>query len=181
MTTISRRAFIGIAAAALAAGSARAASRAGIDAAVARAIAELSLSVTGAAELMERAKGYLVMADVTKAGLLVGGEYGEGTLFVGGAPVEYYSVAAASLGLQAGVQRSHQVLFFLTEAALLSFRTADGWEAGADVELTMPDDGLGLNLNTISANRPVVGFIFGRNGFLAGASLEGAKYSRIVR
>jgi lipid-binding SYLF domain-containing protein len=160
---------------------AHAKSAAEIDRSVGEAIAEMRRSVRGADELMGRAKGYLIMADVTKAGLLIGGEYGEGTLFVGGAPVEYYSVASASFGLQAGVQRSHQALFFMTETALRNFRTADGWQAGADLELAIPDDGFGFNVNTDTANRPVIGFIFGREGLLAGASLEGAKYSRIYR
>lgn len=184
MISLTRRTFVcGLAAAGgfIAGTRARAGSRAEIDANVAVAIRELRARVRGAEELMERAKGYLIMADVKKAGLIVGGEYGEGTLFVGGAPVEYYSVAAASLGLQAGVQRSHQAIFFLTEQALQRFRTADGWQAGADIEITVPDDGIGLNVSTTTANRPVIGFVFGREGLMAGASLAGAKYSRIYR
>lgn len=179
-----RRVLIGAAAGvcgAALAGRAWAASREEIDRKVEAALRELQTSVRGAADLLPRAQGYLILADVTKAGLLLGGEYGEGTLFVGGAPVEYYSVAAASFGLQAGVQRSHQALFFMTEAALRNFRTADGWQAGADIEITVPDDGIGFNVNTDTVNRPVFGFIFGREGLLAGASLEGAKYSRIFR
>jgi len=163
------------------AGLARASSRAKIDRNVDRALRELTQNIRGARELMQRAKGYLILADITKAGFVVGGEYGEGTLFVGGAPVAYYSVASASIGLQAGVQTSNQALFFLTESALREFRTADGWTASADAEIAIYDDGMGLRLDSQIVNRPVVGFVFGREGLLAGASIEGSKYSRIFR
>ncbi len=186
MSSQSRRTFLsgvglGLAAALSAPQLARAADKAEIDAAVARALQELRTTVSGAEDLISRSQGYLIMADVRKAGFVIGGEYGEGTLFVGNAPVDYYSVAAASFGLQAGIQRSHQVLFFLTEPALRQFRTDDGWTAGAEVEVALPDNGIGANVDTVTANRPVIGFIFGREGLLAGASLDGAKYSRIYR
>ncbi|GIX14348.1 MAG: twin-arginine translocation pathway signal sequence domain-containing protein [Paracoccaceae bacterium] len=184
MNAINRRAVLAGAAAFCGIGigrAARAASRAEIDRNVAEAIAQMRARIRGVDELMQRAKGYLIMAGVTKAGFLVGGEYGEGVLFVNGVPVEYYSVAAASIGLQAGVQRSNQALFFMTEDALRAFRTADGWTASADVEIAIVDDGLGLQLDSQTLNRPVIGFVFGREGLLAGASLEGAKYSRIHR
>ncbi|HEU0223220.1 MAG TPA: lipid-binding SYLF domain-containing protein [Paracoccaceae bacterium] len=183
MTALTRRALVAGAGALIGLGlaPARASTKAEIDEAVARAIKEMRATVKGASDLMARARGHLIMADVKKAGFVIGGEYGEGILYVGGAPVDYYSVAAASFGLQAGVQRSHHALFFMTEGALRNFRTADGWQAGADVEIVVPEDGIGLNVNTDTANRPVIGFIFGRQGLMAGASLEGAKYSRIYR
>lgn len=184
MTSISRRAALGGLASAAVLGTglaAQAASRAEIDGNVARALETLKTRIGGSEELLDRAKGYLIMANVTKAGLLVGGEYGEGTLFVGGVPVEYYSVAAASIGLQAGVQRSNQALFFMTEGSLRDFRTADGWTASADAEIAIVDDGIGLRLDSATLNRPVIGFVFGREGLMAGASIEGSKYSRIHR
>ncbi|WP_118132662.1 YSC84-related protein [Oceanicella sp. SM1341] len=183
MTVISRRSLLtgvaGLAACSLPV-AASAYTKAEIDSNVSAALEQLR-KVNGAPDLMSRALGYLVMADVKKAGLLVGGEYGEGTLFVGGAPTDYYSVAAASFGLQAGIQRSNQALFFMTEKALKDFRTADGWTAGADAEITIPDNGVGVNVSTHTQNKPVIGIIFGREGLMAGASLEGAKFSRIYR
>lgn len=50
------------------------------------------------------AKGILVYPDVLKAGLVIGGQYGEGALRVGGKTVGYYNTVAASYGLQAGAQ-----------------------------------------------------------------------------
>ncbi|MEM9049308.1 MAG: YSC84-related protein [Pseudomonadota bacterium] len=184
MTRLTRREVLtGVTAAALSvsAGQAHASSAAKIDVKVDAALNLLRTKIGGSDELLRRAKGYLIMAEVTKAGFVVGGEYGEGRLFVAGAPVGYYSVAAASVGLQLGVQWSHQALFFMTESALRGFRTADGWTASADAEIAIVDDGIGLQLDSQTSNRPVIGFVYGREGLLAGASVAGSKYSRIYR
>ena len=151
-----------------------------IDNRVDQALEELKL-VNGAPGLMERARGVLIMPRVVKGGLIVGGAYGEGALRVDGATVGYYSVAAASFGLQAGVQTTKQALFFMTDAALERFRGADGWEVGVDAEVTVPGNGLNVGVDTTTERSPVIGVVFGQDGFLAGASLEGAKYSPISR
>ena len=95
--------------------------------------------------------------------------------------LEYYSFASASVGFLAGLQTSSHVLFFLTEAALEKFRRTDGWEIGADAEVTFPNAGLVAQINSTTAQSPVIGIVFGQDGFLAGIGLEGGKYSRLVR
>lgn len=152
-----------------------------IDTKVSRSLDQLFAKVPGSQELYNKAKGVLVMPDVTKAGLLVGGSYGEGLLNVNGSTVGYYSVASASFGLQAGVQSTKHAIFFMTTDALEKFRRADGWELGADAEFTVPGDGINANISTTTTQNPVIAIVFGQDGFMAGASLEGAKYSPIVR
>ena len=61
--------------------------------------------VKGGKELLNTAKGVLIMPNIVKAGLGVGGEYGEGALRIGGKTVDYYSIAAGSVGLQIGAQK----------------------------------------------------------------------------
>lgn len=182
---ISRRGLLAAAAlsplAALAPRDAQAASAAEINKDVQRAIATLHRTVPGSQELEGRAKGVLIMPRITKAGVLVGGSYGEGALLINGATTGYFSVAAASFGLQLGVQTTAQALFFMTTSALERFRRSDGWELGAGAEMTVPKDGIALDVNTTVTNRPVIAITFGQDGFLAGVSLEGAKYSPIVR
>jgi len=58
--------------------------------------------VKGGKEMAAKAKGVLVMPGVVKAGLVVGGEYGEGALRVGGKTVSYYNLASGSVGFQIG-------------------------------------------------------------------------------
>jgi lipid-binding SYLF domain-containing protein len=160
---------------------ATAADRDVIEAKVSLAFRELYDSVPGSRELAGKAKGVLMMPDVTKGGFIVGGSYGEGALKINGQTADYYSVAAASLGLQAGLQSSKHAVFFLTDEALQKFQTTDGWEVGADAEATVLDSGASLGVDTTSYQNPVVAVVFGQSGILAGASIEGAKYSLIRR
>lgn len=152
-----------------------------IDADVDAAIRKLYATVPGTKELSANARGILVMPDVIKGGLIIGGSYGEGALRIGGATDGYYSVAAASIGYQIGVQSTSHALFFMTEDALSGFQRSQGWELGADAEFTVPGDGISLNVDSTSLKSPIIAVIFAQDGLLAGASLEGAKYSRISR
>ncbi len=193
MTITRRRALGALAAIAASAATAlpgppaRAAEAAVIDARVNLALGRLWSEVPSARDLASRAKGMLVMPDVIKAGFIIGGAYGEGALRLND-PVEgyekhggYYSVGAASVGLQIGVQSTSHVLFFMTDAALARFRRADGWEIGVDAEVTFPEAGLNVGLDTTSFEKPVIGVVFAADGLLVGASLAGAKYSPIQR
>ena len=182
MIALTRRAALAaLAAASLAPLAAEAENGPEIEANVDRALRELYGTVPGSEELAARARGVLVMPSVVKGGLIIGGSYGEGALRVGGATEAYYSVAAASIGYQIGVQQTAHALFFMTDPALNRFRTSKGWELGADAEFTVPGDGISLNLDSTSAGKPVIAIVFAQDGLLAGASLEGAKYTRIAR
>jgi lipid-binding SYLF domain-containing protein len=131
--------------------------------------------------IFDRAAGILIMPSITKASFGVGGSYGEGVLQIKGASVDYYSVASASYGLQLGAFKYSHVLFFMTQEALRDFRTIDGWEVGADAEVTFRDKGYSYGVSSNTITKPIYGIIFGQVGVMAGASLEGAKYSRLIR
>jgi lipid-binding SYLF domain-containing protein len=176
-----RRMLLGLSLAFALGGTAAAADRAVIDAKVEAALVELRGTVSGADTILERAVALLVMPEVTKAGFVVGGYYGEGALRIGSENVAYYSVAGGSLGLLAGVETSRQVLAFLTEDALDAFRNADGWEAGANANVTVLQTGAQSRVDTTSTDEPIVAFVFGQKGLMAGVGLDGAKYSRIER
>jgi lipid-binding SYLF domain-containing protein len=57
-----------------------------------------------AEELGRKAADVLVFPSVVKAGMLLGGQYGEGVLIVRGNAAGYYNIISASLGFQLGVQ-----------------------------------------------------------------------------
>mgnify|MGYP006274502535 CR=1 FL=1 len=158
-----------------------AAERSVIDARVQAALTELRALGPGTAQLVEDAEGVLVMPRVTKGGFVVAGYYGEGALLVAGETVAYYNLAGGSLGLQAGVETFGQALLFMTEAALAEFRGARGWEVGAGTEVTLLQQGFDVGASSAVANKPIIAIVFGQNGLMAGASVEGAKYTRIER
>ena len=128
-----------------------------------------------------KAKGILVFPDITKAGIGVGGSYGEGVLFVDGRAAEFYSIGSGSLGLTLGAQSFSQVLMFMTDEALQKFRTSKGWEAGVDGSVVAIKEGAAGSIDTTTAQDPIVGFIFGQSGLMFDASFSGAKYTRIRR
>lgn len=182
---LNRRSLLAGMAGIVVAGPALATNRAVIDNRVQIALEKMYAQVPGTRDLASRARGLLMMPSVLKGGFIFGGAYGEGALLAGDAaassapPAGYYSVASASLGLQLGVQTTSHALFFMTDEALDRFRRTNGWQIGADAEVTWPGKGLALQTNSTLMNKPVIGIIFNQDGFLIGASLEGAKYSPI--
>ena len=135
----------------------------------------------GGKEFLNASKGVLVIPNIVKAGLGVGGEYGEGALRIGGKTVEYYSIAAGSAGLQIGGQKMNLILVFKQDEALKKFRTSSGWKAGVDASVAFVDVGAGKSLDTMNVKDPIVAFVFGQKGAMAGATVEGAKFTKLVR
>ncbi len=151
-----------------------------IDARVASTLEYLYSNYPSTRDLRDKASGILVMPLITKAGFGVGGSYGRGALVVDGMPIDYYSAATANVGLQIGAQQYAHVLFFMTNDALYDFRNSSGYEAGADIEYAVRDRGGNLSATTTTSLTPVIGVIFGQAGLIAGATLEGTKYTRII-
>ncbi|MBL4805773.1 MAG: twin-arginine translocation pathway signal [Rhodobacteraceae bacterium] len=152
-----------------------------IDTHVAVALQSMYRQFDGSQAFAQRAVGMLVIPNITKAGLFLAGSYGEGALLIGGATVDYFSFASASFGLQIGAQQSTQVLFFMTSDALRDFRASPGFQVGLNAEVVAKEDGGNFGISSTTSNKPILGIVFGQRGLLAGASLEGAKYSRLVR
>lgn len=133
----------------------------------------------GTQSLAKSAKGVLYMPLVTEVGFGVGGSYGRGALRINDVTVDYYSATSASIGFQIGAQQYAHAIFFLTEAALQSFRSSNGWAAGAGVTYATPVQGATIGKDTTELD-PVVALIFGQQGLIAGATLQGVKYSRVI-
>ncbi|KVW99449.1 hypothetical protein ABW22_01825 [Thiobacillus denitrificans] len=157
---------------------AHAASAAEIDGEVDRALSDFQ-KIDGASAFLGIAKGVLVFPKVYKAGIGVGGEYGEGALRVGGKTVDYYSTAAASFGFQLGAQAKSIVVIFTEESALRKFRESEGWKVGVDGSVALVDIGVGKAVDTTNIKDPVIGFIFGQKGLMYNLTLEGSKFTRL--
>jgi len=135
--------------------------------------------VSGGDEFLRKARGVLVFPSVIKAGVGIGGEYGEGALRINGKTVAYYNTAAASFGLQLGAQNKIVMLVFLDQAALDKFRASSGWEVGVDGSVAMIKTGVGGSVGTLTANKPIAGFVFGNTGLMFDVSLDGSKITKI--
>ena len=151
-----------------------------LDARVDATLNFLDSQYPGTRELNDNSAGMLIMPLVTEASFGFGASYGRGALRVNQTSVDYYSAAQASFGFQAGAQQYAHVLFFMTEEALAEFRASQGWAAGADLEYAVNDRGANLSAETTTVLTPVIAVIFGQAGLIAGASVEGTKYTRII-
>ncbi|MFN4101348.1 MAG: YSC84-related protein [Pararhodobacter sp.] len=132
------------------------------------------------APLFQNAQGILYMPLVTEAGFLFGGSFGQGALRINDITVDYYSATRVSAGLQIGAQQYAHVLFFMTPQALQDFRAGEGWAASADVRYALPEQGGSAGVQTTTMFSPVIAVVFGQAGLIAGASLAGVRYQRII-
>ena len=160
-------------------GALQAATAKEIDAKVDAALDRFQKEVKGAAEFLKSAKGVCVFAGVVKAGLGIGGEYGEGALRIGGQTVDYYSIASGSIGLQFGAQKKDVIIVFTEEQALKKFRESSGWKAGVDGSVVLVDLGAGKSIDNTNIKSPIVGFIVGQKGLMYNLTLEGSKISKL--
>ena len=154
--------------------------RATIDADVDATLTRLYNTVHGSRELVSKARGVLVFPSVISAGFWVGGQYGQGALRIGEQTSGYYSVAAASFGLQIGAQSKAIIMLFMTQEALDKFTHSQGWAAGVDATVAVIRVGANGNVDTSTATGPVEAFVLTNAGLMAGVSLEGSKISRLI-
>ena len=162
-------------------GLAQAASKEEIDADVQEVLKDFGYLSAGNKELLSKANGVLVFPSVVKAGFVVGGEYGEGSLQMDGKTVNYYSIASASIGLQLGAQERAEIILFMEKSALDKFVASDGWSAGVDGSIAVVDTGAGKGLSTETIKDPIIAIIMRNRGLMANFSFEGAKISKINR
>jgi lipid-binding SYLF domain-containing protein len=152
-----------------------------IDIGVDATLEQFKKDIKGGDEFLKSAKGVLVFPSVFKAGVGVGGEYGEGALRIGGKTVDYYSTAAASIGFQLGAQSKRIIIVFMQDDALKKFRESKDWKAGVDGSVALIEIGTGGTIDTTTIKDPIIGFVFGNKGLMLNLTLEGSKFTKIVR
>lgn len=143
------------------------------------ALKDLYARVPLAKTLGPKAYAILVFPDVVKAGLIVGGQYGEGALIKGGKTIGYYNTGGASYGLQAGAQKYGYALFFMNERALGQINKAEGFEVGVGPSVVVVDQGMAAQTTTTTLDDDIYAFIFGQKGLMAGIGIQGNKITKI--
>ncbi len=128
-----------------------------------------------------QATAILIFPNIVKAGLIVGGSYGEGVLKQGGKVVNYYSSVSASYGLQAGAQSYGYVVFLMNKKAVDYVNESKGWEIGVGPTVVLVNEGVAKNLSSTTLQDDAYAFIFGQQGLMAGISIEGSKVTKIKR
>ena len=143
------------------------------------ALARLNASAPLAKLLGPKAHAVLVFPSVTKAGLGIGGQYGEGALLKAGKATAYYKTTGASFGLQAGGQQYGYAMFFMNEKALAELDKAKGFEVGVGPSVVLVDEGMAKTTTSTTLKEDIYAFVFGQKGLMAGLGIQGNRIARI--
>lgn len=132
--------------------------------------------------------GMAVLPTIGKAGIGLGGAYGEGCVYVGGARKGSVDMGQVTIGLQLGAQAYSQLILFKTKAAYETF-TAGGFEFGADATAVALTYGASAGAGTAGASasageskgvarwvQDMVVFTLAKGGLMYEASIGGQKF-----
>jgi len=150
-----------------------------IDAAIENSLNRFTEEIQGGDTYLDGARGVLVIPRMWKAGVLIGFEFGEGALIVDGIKVQYYKALTTSLGIQVGIGSKDLIILFYDDTAMDNFLYSSGWEVGVDGAVALFTIGAAGAADTITIKDPIIGFVFGQKGLLAGVSIEGTKFTKI--
>ncbi len=128
---------------------------------------------------VKNARGVLIIPELVKGSFFVGAEGGSGVLMVRGSDgtwssPAFYTLAAASFGLQIGGQVSEVVFTLMNDGAVQAL-LANEFKLGVDASAAVGPFGLGIEAST-TTNLDADIYAFARTvGLFGGGSLEGAK------
>jgi lipid-binding SYLF domain-containing protein len=123
--------------------------------------------------VLDAAKGYAVFPTVGKGAIGVGGAYGRGVLYQGGAIVGYCDLTQASIGLALGGQAYSQIIAFSTDEAINKFKSGN-FAFAAQATAVALKSGAGANAKYADG---VAVFTMGESGLMYEASIGGQKFS----
>ena len=141
------------------------------------ALEKASLDTPAAEYWRERSIAQVVFPRIAKAGIIIGGNYGEGYLIRNNRIIGLVDVAGANVGFQAGIQNYSQVTYIFSEGAYsnlinngnLSLSGTLSYSRQGQIENTaITTENLGESLRTL---------VFNETGTVFGASVEGLYYT----
>lgn len=128
-----------------------------------------------------KAKAFLVFPEVKEVGMFIGGKYGEGVLRIGRTTKGYYSLTAASIGMQMGAQKYAMIIAFTTDAALNKFLLDNNeWETEVDGKIAVADWNSKEEIDK-DYKDPMVAFVFDSKGLMGSFSMEGTKFKKLSK
>lgn len=127
---------------------------------------------------IERAQGVLIIPQLVKGGLIIGGEGGSGVLLVKGSDGSwsspaFYTLGGASFGLQIGGEMSEVVFTIMNDGAIDAL-ISHQFKLGADASVAVGPVGKGVEASTTSNLSDDI-YAFSKSvGLFGGGVLEGA-------
>lgn len=130
------------------------------------------------ADVIKSGKGVAIFPAVTKAGLVVGGQVGEGLVLLRNSNgtwsgPSFMGLSGASIGLQIGAQSVGLVLVITNEDGLRAFTGGNSFKLGADVAIAAGPLGRDASAATDSRAKASIYSYSMSKGLFAGLTLEG--------
>ena len=132
-----------------------------------------------ARQVVEKARGVLIVPELIKGGFIIGAEGGSGVLLVRGSDGSwsspaFYTLVAGSIGLQIGGQIAEVIFALMNDGAVEAF-LGNEFKLGADLSIAIGPLGRGIEAST-TTNFDKDIYAYSRVvGLFGGGSLEGAK------
>ena len=128
------------------------------------------------------AKGVLVFPNIVKAGFIVGGQYGDGTLRKkGGRTVGYYlCTRRLYMAYKPVANPSATHSLFMDDESLAYLENSRGWEIGVGPSVVVLDKGFGKSMTSTTLKKGIYAFIFSQKGLMAGLGLQGSKITPLT-
>ena len=130
------------------------------------------------ADVIKSGKGVAIFPAVTKAGLVVGGQVGEGVVLLrkpdgSWTGPAFMGLSGASVGFQIGAQSVGLVLVITNEEGLRAFTGGNSFKLGADVAIAAGPVGRDASAATDSRVKASIYSYSMSRGLFAGVSVEG--------
>ena len=130
-------------------------------------------------QVIKSGKGVAIFPAVTKAGLGIGGQTGEGVVFLrrpngGWSGPAFMGISGASIGFQRGVQSVGLVLVITNEEGLHAFTGGNSFKLGADVAIAAGPVGRDASAATDGRAKASIYSYSMSKGLFAGVSVEGS-------
>jgi lipid-binding SYLF domain-containing protein len=121
--------------------------------------------------LLDKSVGYAVYPDIGKAGWFVGGSYGRGQVYEGGKMIGYSDISEVSAGFQWGAQNFSELLIFMKQSDLDSFKGGD-WSVGGNVSAVALTAGAA---GKTDPSKGVIALVDTKGGLMAEAAVGGQR------
>ena len=131
------------------------------------------------ADVIKSGKGVAIFPAVTKAGLGIGGQTGEGVVFLRQSNGRwtgpaFMGISGASIGFQIGVQSGGLVLVITNEQGLRAFTGGNSFKLGADVAIAAGPVGRDTSAATDGRAKASIYSYSMSKGLFAGISIDGS-------
>ena len=131
------------------------------------------------ANVIASGKAVAIFPSVSKAGFIVGGQYGDGVVFVkdgkgGWKGPAFMTIAGGSFGLQIGVESVGLVLVITNQKGLLAFTGGQSFKLGTDIEVAAGPVGRRASASTDTRFKAAIYSYSIAQGAFAGVGIDGS-------